>query len=114
MKQQNDDGSNGSRDHKFRLRSERCESCLYRVKYEKKTRDRILGDAEAMDGFVQCHCHDLAAHVCCRGYYDAVGENGCTAVQLAIRFSRRGLDVIEIVTPEMYPRLDEGEDDGDD
>lgn len=98
-------------DHKFRLRTERCESCLYRLKYPRQTRDRILGDADAIDGFVQCHSHDLGAHVCCRGYYDAVGEQGCTAVQLAIRLSRRGLDVIEHVTPEMYPPPEDQDDD---
>ncbi len=72
---------------------------------------RILGDAEAMDGFVQCHAHDLGAHICCAGYYDSVGEQGCTAVQLAIRLTRVGLDVIEHVTPEMYLAPEDQEDD---
>ncbi len=32
----------------LRLRTERCESCLYRLKYDKATRDRITAlDAEA-------------------------------------------------------------------
>lgn len=99
-------------DHKFRLRTERCESCIYRVKYDKRTRDRILGDCEARDAYVQCHSHDLGAQVCCAGYYNAVGESGCTAVQLAIRLTRLGLDVIEHVTPEMYPPTGDEEDDG--
>lgn len=100
-----------SLDHKFRVRTERCASCLYRLRYDKQTRDRVLGEAERMDGFVQCHSHDLAAHVCCAGYYDAVGEGGCTAVQLAKRLDRAGVDVIEHVAPGDYPPPD---DDGDD
>lgn len=103
------------RDHKLRVRTERCDTCLYRLRYDKRTRERILGDAERMDGFVQCHAHDLRAHVCCAGYYNTVGESGCTAVQMAIRFGRMGVDVIEHVTPEMYPCTDdEGDDEGDD
>lgn len=102
------------RDHKLRVRTERCDSCLYRLHYDKRTRDRILGDAERMDGFVQCHAHDLRAHVCCRGYFDAVGENGCSGVQIAIRLRRAGLDVIEDVAPTDYPQpLDDGDEDDD-
>lgn len=101
----------GNLDHKFRLRTERCASCLYRLHYDKQTRDRVLGEAARIDGFVQCHSHDLAAHVCCRGYYEAVGEGGCTAVQLAIRLDRAGLDVIEHVAPGDYPVPENDEDD---
>lgn len=72
----------------FNVRRERCASCLYRLKYERRTREAILGEVEANDSYVSCHQHDPAEGVCCRGYYDAVGEAGGTALQLAIRLER--------------------------
>lgn len=64
-----------------------------------------------MDGFVQCYKHAKSARVCCRGYFDAFGENGCTAVQLAIRFERMGLKVIEHVGDGDYqPEGDEDDE----
>lgn len=94
----------------FRVRSEKCESCLYVLKYPKETRDGIMGDVERSDGFVQCHNHDLAAHVCCRGYWDAVGDSGGSPVQIAWRFHQAGADVIEWVPPDRYPPVDEDHD----
>lgn len=95
------------------MRSERCSSCLFRLRYDKQTRDRVMGDAEAADGFIQCHKHAKGARVCCRGYYDSIGENGCTAVQLAIRFERMGMRVVEWVPPDAYPPTDDEGDDDD-
>jgi hypothetical protein len=90
----------------FRVRREKCPTCLYRLHYDRGTRERVLGDAAAMDGYVGCHYHE---NVCCRGYYDAVGENGCTAVQLAIRFERMGFPV-ELVDDGQYPKEDDDDD----
>lgn len=92
---------------KFRVRSERCPTCLYAVRYPKATRDRILGEVARNDSYVQCHGHDGAAHVCCRGYWDAVGDGGGTSVQIAWRLDRLGLDVVEWVPPGAYPPDDE-------
>lgn len=89
-------------DPKFRVRTERCESCLYRAKYPRQTRERILADVAERDGFVQCHNHDQSKHVCCNGYFLAAGERGGTPVQLAIRLTEAGMTAIEWVTPEMY------------
>lgn len=101
--------------HKFRLRTEKCATCLYALKYDRATRERILGDVEASDGYVRCHSHDLRAHVCCRGYWDAVRDRGGTPVQIAWRLDRMGLNVVEAVGPGMYPRPDDGGDEeGDD
>lgn len=100
--------------HKFRLRTERCETCLYRLHYDKVTRDRVLGDVKEADGYVQCYSHDLGAHVCCRGYWDAVEDRGGTPVQIAWRLHAAGFDVIEHVSPEMYPRDYDAEEEDDD
>ena len=93
--------------YRFRVREERCESCLYRLPYEKRTRDAILEEVERNDSYVQCHGHDRAANVCCRGYWDAVEDRGGTPVQLAWRFWKGGMDVIEFVGPDDYPNPEE-------
>jgi hypothetical protein len=94
----------------FRVRGEKCDTCLYAIKYPKSTRDRILGDVAANDGYVQCHNHDRAARVCCRGYWDAVGEDGESVVQMALRFERMGMDVVEYVQPNQYPPSDDDDE----
>lgn len=94
----------------FRVREEKCETCLYAVRYPKQTRDRILGEVERMDGYVRCHSHAGSANVCCRGYFDAVGENGGSVVQIAIRLERAGSRVIEHVPPDRYPPSDDDDE----
>ena len=42
--------------------------------------------------------------------YDAVGEAGCTAVQLAIRLTRIGVACIEDVAPGDFPHPDDDDD----
>lgn len=97
----------------FRVRTAKCDTCLYAVAYPKETRDRILGQVEADDSFVKCHAHDLAANVCCHGYWTSVGQRGGTPVQLAIRFDLLGVPVVEWVGPEMYPPPDGDEEEDD-
>jgi hypothetical protein len=98
---------------RLRVRTARCASCLYRLHYDRRTRERVLGDARANDGYVQCHDHAGAAKVCCRGYWDAVGEQGCTIVQIAIRLLRAGHDVVEFVPPGRYPAGDDEDEEPD-
>lgn len=91
----------------IRVRTERCDTCIFRVKYPPETRERVLGGAAREDTFVQCHKHDPEAHVVCGGYYKAIGEAGCTVVQIAIRLERAGRRVVEWVEDGGYPPLDE-------
>ncbi len=98
----------------FRVRKDRCSTCLFRLHYDKQTRDRVMGEAREKDGFVQCHKHDRDAKVCCYGYYTAVGERGCTIVQLAIRFERMGQEVVEWVGDGDYPVGDDDDEEEDD
>ncbi len=101
-------------DGRFPVRTEKCDSCLYRLKYDRKTRARVLGDAAAKDGYVSCHCHARDEAVCCRGYYDAVGEAGGTPLQLALRLERLMPGrVIRWVEPGELPPRDDEEDDDD-
>lgn len=99
----------------FPVRSERCASCLYRLAYDQRTRRRVLDEVATNDSYVRCHCHDPALGVCCRGYWDAVGESGGTPVQIAIRLERLLLSEgrpspILYVRPGEYPDLGEDED----
>lgn len=94
------------------MRAEPCDSCLYRLPYMKATRDRILAEVKRLDSYVECHSHDPDAAICCRGYWDAVGQDGGTPVQLAWRFEAMGWHVVEWVGPDDYPPP--GDDDDDD
>lgn len=97
----------------FRVRADRCDSCLYRLRYPRRTRDRVLGDAAANDGYVSCHKHSQEHPVCCNGYWHQVGEQGCTVVQIAIRLDRAGLVPVEWVTDGMYPPEPEEDEEPD-
>jgi hypothetical protein len=96
----------------LRVRTEKCESCLYALKYPKRTRERILSDVSQNGTAVKCHLHNLDAGVLCNGYWTTVGENGTDLIQIAIRLHRISEEegvggIVEWVTPEMYPRLEE-------
>lgn len=81
---------------------------MYRLHYDRATRERILGEVAERDGFVQCHKHDLHAAVICRGYYEAVGRRGGAALRLAFALQDIGLtDIVEEVWAGDYPSPEE-------
>jgi len=68
-----------------KVAEERCSSCLYRLKYDRTTRERILREVESKDTYVACHnSADGKTDTVCRGFYDADDE-ACTVLQLAKR-----------------------------
>lgn len=89
----------------LRVCAERCSTCLYRLKYCRQTRARILGDVARLDTFVVCHSVGGSKTVC-RGFYDADDE-ACTVMQLAKR-----LGLVEFVELPEKARVKEGEEDG--
>src|SRR4051794_38439150 len=57
---------------------DRCETCVYRMKYPKETRERLFGDVTPHDSYVSCHQYsteddetgdDVPSDVCCAGFY---------------------------------------------
>lgn len=95
----------------FRVCADRCDTCVFRLHYDKETRDALFGEVERNDSYVQCHAHADSAAVCCRGYWDAFGDSGGTPVQLAWRFEKMGIPLVEWVGPDEYPP---GDDDAED
>jgi len=94
---------------KTRIRNERCDTCLYRLKYPQQTRRRILADVERSQGYVQCHKHEDG--VVCRGFYDDLPRaEGNTWLRLTRHMAAEGKDIIELVADGQYPRCDEDED----
>lgn len=69
----------------IKVAEERCSSCLYRLKYDRRTRERILAEVAEKDTYVACH-NSLKEYpgTVCRGFYDA-NDEACTALQLAKR-----------------------------
>lgn len=39
----------------MKVRHDRCDTCLFRLKYPREIRERILGEVEREDSFVACH-----------------------------------------------------------
>ena len=97
----------------LKVAEDRCATCLYRLKYDKATRDRLKQVTTDEDTFVACHSYSDHAGsdqaIVCRGYFDAhyEAQNGCTALQLARRFELMdGQPTVEFVPHEQYDELD--------
>lgn len=62
----------------FQVAMDRCDTCVFRVRYDKRTRDRLFADVQSNDSFVSCHkfSHEdeetgemIDSNVCCAGQY---------------------------------------------
>jgi hypothetical protein len=63
----------------FQVRHERCDTCVFRLKYPAETRRRLFADVARSDGYVACHKYttedeetgeEIDSRVCCKGFYD--------------------------------------------
>lgn len=88
--------------------AERCSTCLYRLKYCRQTRERILGDVARLDTFVACH-YVPGGKTVCRGFYDADDE-ACNLMRIAKRLGV--VEFVEFVELPEKARMKEGEDNG--
>lgn len=81
---------------------ERCNSCLYRLKYDRQTRNRILNEVTRNDTYVACH--NMPEGTVCRGFYDA-NDEACNLMRIA-----KWLRCVEFVGLPEKARIEEGEE----
>lgn len=79
----------------FRVCAERCDQCLFSKDkiVSDERRKQLLEDCQKKDKHFTCHKFN---DVCCRGFFDA---QLTSAVQLAYRFDKMGMKVIEFISP---------------